>query len=188
MSSVRRRIIVLAVVVMFVLFGRVLGFSAQENDDPKKIDMIQFVEKMEKVDLEELVLLLVSDSLNTSVYEMLESPEDGMTVIVRMKIKSADDLAKSTLRTISVAAETFTTAPENEGKYPLKIEDLTEDKEPYLSQAYCEETMYGFKYGCDFSAEGYRFVATPEVTGETGSGVFVITTGGVFEEKEAEKN
>ena len=168
-----KKLLILLVFMMVVLFGFIQGVSAQENVDLKKIDMIEFVEKMERTNLEELVLQLVADSLNISVYEMLENPEQGVAVVQRMKMKDTDDLAKSTLWTLSVAAETFAVSIGKQGKFPLSIEDLTEDIPPFLSKGYCGETIEGFKYDCDFSSDEYRFVATPEV--------FVVTTGGLWE-------
>ncbi len=180
MRSVQEKLIVLLVFMMVVLISFSQITSAQENAVVKKPSMEEFLGELEKENLEWLVVELMANLLDTTTDDILDNPEKGIAIVNAVEIKGNDALAVSTLQTLSVAAETFTTAPENKGKYPKKIEDLTEDKEPYLLKRYCGETIYGFKYDCDFSAEEYRFVATPEVVGETGSGVFVITTGGVF--------
>jgi hypothetical protein len=168
---------------MLVSFGFSKIVLAQEIVDPQKFNMEEFLKNMDREELEGLTLGLIADSLNVSTGEVLNNPEKGMVVVRRMESRANDELAKSTLQALSVAAEAFTTAPENQGKYPQKIEDLTEDKEPYLNQKYCGEMLFGFKYDCEFSAEGYKLVATPVTVGETGTAIFEITTGGVFEEK-----
>jgi len=164
-----------------------LGFSeivlAQESADSQKFNMEEFLKNMDREELEGLTLELIADSLKVSTDEVLNNPEQGKAFMKKMEIKANDELAKSTLQTLSVAAETFTTDPENQGRYPQKIEDLTEDKESYLKQKYCGDTLFGFKYDCEFSSEGYKFVATSAIVGETGTAIFEITTGGVSKEK-----
>jgi len=172
-----KKLLIVLVFVIVVLFGFVQRASAQENAGSEEIDIMEFVENLDRDSLEELTLELLADSLGASVYEMLDDSKDAMAIVKRVRMSGNDDLAKSTLRTLSVAAETFATV---DGKYPQKTEDLTEDDEPYLSQGYCGETIAGYKYDCDFSSEGYRFVATPVMIGDAGTKTFIITTGGVF--------
>jgi len=105
------------------------------------------------------------------------SDTELMRFLTLREIESNDELAKSTIFSLSVAAETFATG--NNGNYPEFIEDLTEDEEPYLSKRYCGEEISGYKYVCEFSKESYKFVAIPIEVGVTGTETFTITTGGV---------
>ena len=54
--------------------------------------------------------------------------------LLRAKISANDALAKSTLRSLSTAAETFATA--NTGNYPGDIASLTTASPPYINKAY----------------------------------------------------
>ena len=99
--------------------------------------------------------------------------------LLRAKISANDALAKSTLRSLSTASETFATS--NSGSYPAFESDLTGATPPYLNTAYCGETIAGFVYACDFdTGSGYTHTATPDNIGTSGTTVFTITTGGVL--------
>ena len=101
--------------------------------------------------------------------------------LLRAKISANDALAKSTLRSLSTASETFATA--NTGNYPLNIASLTTATPPYLNKNYCDERISGFDYECDFmSGGGYAMTATPVQAGTSGTQSFTISTGGVLED------
>ncbi len=88
-------------------------------------------------------------------------------------------LARATLRSMSKAAEAY--ARKNNGAYPTSAQDLTEGKRPYLNTTYCGQTIAGYIYECFFSAETYKFSATPVQVGVTGTKAYTILPGGVFE-------
>ncbi len=98
--------------------------------------------------------------------------------LLRAKISANDALAQSTLRTISTAAETFSTA--NSGSYPANITALTGATPPYLNTAYCGTTIAGYTYTCTLATTSYSAVATPVTRGTTGSSTYTMTTGGVL--------
>src|ERR1051325_4245597 len=78
--------------------------------------------------------------------------------LLRAKISANDALAKSTLRSLSTASETFATA--QSGNYPGDIASLTGATPPYINKAYCTTTVSGFEYTCGFGAGGYTYTAT----------------------------
>jgi len=99
--------------------------------------------------------------------------------LLRAKISANDALAKSTLRTLSTASETFATA--NSGNYPAQITSLTTATPPYINKEYCGSTISGFGYNCDFGGgAAYTFTSTPVTVGTSGTTTFTITTGGVL--------
>jgi len=98
--------------------------------------------------------------------------------LLRAKISANDALAKSTLRSLSTASETFATA--NTGNYPSDSTSLTGATPPYLNTEYCGTTASGFAYTCTFGPGTYTFVATPVTVGTSGTTTFTITTGGVL--------
>lgn len=97
--------------------------------------------------------------------------------LLRARISANDALAKSTLRTLSTASETFTTGT---GNYPEQITSLTNATPPYVNKAYCDQTVSGFAYTCTFNTGYYTFVARPVATGTSGTTTFTITTGGIL--------
>jgi len=98
--------------------------------------------------------------------------------LLRAKISANDALAKSTLRTLSTASETFATA--NNGTYPVNEADLTTATPPYTNENYCALTSSGFAYTCTFGAGAYTYVATPVNAGTSGTTIFTMTTGGIL--------
>jgi len=87
-------------------------------------------------------------------------------------------LAKSTLRSLSTAAEMYATA--NDGKYPDRIEDLTEAVPPYLNRQYCDQTISGYEYICFFSKSGYDFFARQGKDERDLLPTYKMTTGGIL--------
>ena len=98
--------------------------------------------------------------------------------LLRAKISANDALAKSTLRSLSTASETFATS--NSGNYPTDVNSLTGATPPYINTDYCSQTLSGFTFTCGFGAGSYSFTATPVTAGTSGTTVFTITTGGVL--------
>ena len=98
--------------------------------------------------------------------------------LLRARISANDALSKSTLRTLSTASETFATA--NTGNYPSEISSLTGATPPYINKAYCNSTVSGFAYTCNWNLGYYTFTGTPVTIGTSGTTTFTITTGGVL--------
>lgn len=98
--------------------------------------------------------------------------------LLRAKISANDALAKSTLRSLSTASETFATA--NNGNYPANEAALTGATPPYINKPYCDTTASGFAFTCTFGTGTYQFVATPSVVNTTGTTTFTMATGGIL--------
>ena len=98
--------------------------------------------------------------------------------LLRAKISANDALAQSTLRTLSTASETFTTA--NNGNYPDDMTSLTGATPPYINTDYCSTTDAGYSFTCTNTAGGYTYVATPVTVGTSGTTTYTITTGGIL--------
>lgn len=98
--------------------------------------------------------------------------------LLRAKISANDALAQSTLRTLSTASETYTTA--NNGNYPTAQSALTTATPPYLNENFCSTTSSGFAFTCTFDDGGYTFVATPSAVGTSGTTIYTMTTGGIL--------
>jgi type IV pilus assembly protein PilA len=97
--------------------------------------------------------------------------------LLRAKISANDALAKSTLKTLSTAAETYSTA--QNGNYPSNITSLTGATPAYLNDEYCGTTISGFAYTCTWGTSSYSLQAAPVTAGTSGTTTFTITTGGV---------
>ncbi len=98
--------------------------------------------------------------------------------LLRARISANDALARSTLRTLSTAAETFATA--NNGNYPTWEGALVTANPPYTNRWYCGQSIAGFFYACSWSGAAYTFWAQPLIMGRTGSVTYVMQTGGVL--------
>lgn len=98
--------------------------------------------------------------------------------LLRARISANDALAKSTLRSLSTAAESFATA--NAGNYPADMTALVEATPPYINNDYCDQTISGYAYTCDLDVGSYTFTATPVTEGTTGTTTYTIATGGVL--------
>ena len=98
--------------------------------------------------------------------------------LLRARISANDALAKSTLRTISTASETFGTA--NSGNYPAAENDLITATPPYLNKTYCAKTLSGFSFTCTWGTGGYTVTATPVTVGTSGTTTFTVSTGGIL--------
>ena len=98
--------------------------------------------------------------------------------LLRARISANDTSAKTTIRTLSTAAETFGTA--NNGNYPGDETSLTNATPKFLNTSYCGTTVAGFTYVCTMSNTGYTFVAVPVSVGTSGTTTYTIQTGGVI--------
>ena len=94
--------------------------------------------------------------------------------ITPQNIKFDAQNIKSILRTMSTSAETYMTC---NNVYPSKVEDLLYDKTPYINRRYCDETIDGYRFQCDFLSSGYTIKAVP-VEGNLGLATYLIKTGG----------
>ncbi|MBF0511998.1 MAG: prepilin-type N-terminal cleavage/methylation domain-containing protein [Candidatus Omnitrophica bacterium] len=98
------------------------------------------------------------------------------------KIVANDSLAKSTLRAISIAAESY--KKDHDESYPANALALVAPlaNPPYLNTDYCTNSprILGYYYTCNFSRKGYKITATPVVKGSTGTREETITTGSVL--------
>ena len=102
--------------------------------------------------------------------------------LLRAKVSANEALAKSTVRAISTAAESYGTA--HNGNYPAAVADLTGATPAYLNVDYCTGTpaISGYTYTCTFAADSYSIVAAPVTVGTTGNLTYTIVTGGVLTE------
>jgi prepilin-type N-terminal cleavage/methylation domain-containing protein len=100
--------------------------------------------------------------------------------LLRARITSNDALAKSTLKALSTASETYATA--QSGSYPTEITSLTTATPSYINENYCAGTpIAGFNYDCSgMTAGSYTITATPVTVGNSGTTTYTITTGGVL--------
>jgi type IV pilus assembly protein PilA len=100
--------------------------------------------------------------------------------LLRAKISANDTLAKSTLRTLSTASETFGTT--NSGAYPTSESDLTDATPKYINAPYCDQDISGFHYTCNFDSAGagYTILAEPLTPGTSGTQTYTISTGGIL--------
>ncbi len=99
--------------------------------------------------------------------------------LLRAKISANDALAQSTLRTLSTASETYTTA--NNGNYPTSESALTTATPPYLNENYCSTTVSGFAFTCNWNVGAYTFYAVPTAYGTSGTTSFTMSTGGILQ-------
>lgn len=97
--------------------------------------------------------------------------------------------AKATCRSLSTAAETFSTS--NSGAYPDIVGVIgppATGLTAFIASAsnYCADAVggatavQGYNYACTLSVGGYTFVATPVTSGTTGSVTYTASTGGVL--------
>lgn len=96
--------------------------------------------------------------------------------LLRARISANDTSAKTTLKTLSTAAETYGTA--NNGNYPTDETSLTNATPKFLNKAYCATTVAGFNFTCTWGTGGYTVIGAPVGT-NTGTGTYTISSGGV---------
>lgn len=99
--------------------------------------------------------------------------------LLRARTSSNEALARSTLKTISNACESY--AAVNFGQYPTAMADLMGIAPPYLNQDYTVAPRQGYNFACDnLAITGYSCTATPVACNRTGTKNFTITTGAVL--------
>ena len=98
--------------------------------------------------------------------------------LLRAKISANDALAKSTLRTMSTASETYATAAN--GNYPGNMTSLTGATPPYVNNDYCGQTVSGFTFACTNGAGVYTYTATPVTVGTSGTTTYTMNVGGIL--------
>lgn len=93
--------------------------------------------------------------------------------------------AKATVRSLSTAAETYSTS--HSGAYATAVTGAGSLTDFMASAAnYCTNAtggttaVQGYNYACTLTAGGYTFVATPVTVGTTGSVTYTSSTGGVL--------
>ncbi len=106
--------------------------------------------------------------------------------LLKAKISANEAIAKGTLQTLSTASEKYAT--DNHGSYPTSLLDLTSANLPYLNSNYCDESIKGYTYQCEFHSDGYSFKATPEYPGSSGFKSYTIKTGGELTATEGYQN
>jgi len=104
--------------------------------------------------------------------------------LLRARITANESAAQATLRTISVAIETYAAA--NSGVYPdaeskLLPASLDGTADPlYLNKAYDGVIESGYKYAYTLTATGYTVTARPTSCTTSGTKSFTVSTGGVL--------
>ena len=100
--------------------------------------------------------------------------------LLRARLSANDALAKSTLRAMSTAAESW--ASDNNGNYPAVIGDLTGADPAYLNKDYTANGPHsGYNYTFA-TTDGYTFTAAPDDCGTSGTKSLSIVAGGVLTE------
>jgi prepilin-type N-terminal cleavage/methylation domain-containing protein len=104
--------------------------------------------------------------------------------LLRSRMTANESAAQATLRTISVAIETYAAA--NNGVYPDAESKLlpaslggTADP-PYLNKAYDGVTASGYKYAYTLADTGYTVTARPTSCTTSGTKSFTVSTGRVL--------
>jgi type II secretory pathway pseudopilin PulG len=100
------------------------------------------------------------------------------------RMRANESSARAALKTISTALEAY--AEEGKQGYPTDISLLITAEPPYLNRNYIANSLVqGYNFACEFlDINGYSCSAKPEICGQTGSGIYTITTGGVFTERD----
>ena len=101
--------------------------------------------------------------------------------LLKAKISANEALAQSTLRAMSTANETYSSA--HSGDYGASMDVLTEGDPGYIEIDYCADgnnTYSGYTFECTMDENGYTFTAEPTNPGTTGTKNFTIVTGGVL--------
>ncbi len=99
--------------------------------------------------------------------------------LLRAKIAANDASAKTDLRTLSTASETYANA--NNGDYPTDIADLTGATPPYVVNLNpCNTQKSGYNFVCTMDSVGYTFIASPISVGGSGTTTYTIVTGGIL--------
>ncbi|MCX5700828.1 MAG: prepilin-type N-terminal cleavage/methylation domain-containing protein [Candidatus Omnitrophica bacterium] len=95
--------------------------------------------------------------------------------LLSARITANTAAAKANVRSLSTAAETFSTG--HNGAYPVDVTELA----TFIGSApsYCGQTTQGYTYTCTLASTGYTISAAP-VSAQTGTTTYTATTGGVL--------
>jgi type IV pilus assembly protein PilA len=93
--------------------------------------------------------------------------------LLQARITANTAAAKANVRSLSTAAETYSTA--HAGAYPADTAALA----TFIASAssYCGNMVQGYNYVCNLASTGYTIVATAAST-QTGTLTYTATTGG----------
>lgn len=96
--------------------------------------------------------------------------------VLRARMTANESIAKANLRMVSNALENY--ANMNSGLFPTSENVLISGNLPYIGRGYCGETIYGYKYGCYLSKDGYLIAAVPLDPDVNGRYDYSFYTGG----------
>ncbi len=95
--------------------------------------------------------------------------------LLRARMVAQEKSIVSTLKYISSAFESY--ADQNNKIYPLNEESLVVGNQQYMSTAYNNKVLYGYKITEALSTSGYSIIAEP-LTCLPGGKIFIVNTGG----------
>jgi len=105
--------------------------------------------------------------------------------LLAARISANESAAKTTVRNLSIAAETFSIR--HNSTYPTTVSAGGLQDFIITAPNFCTNTdgvpgaeIQGYRYSCTLTAGGYRFVAAPITLGTTGNVTYTATTGEVF--------
>jgi prepilin-type N-terminal cleavage/methylation domain-containing protein len=106
----------------------------------------------------------------------------AIPAVLRARMVANESVAQANLKTLAVAAETFSAA--NSGTYPAARDELT----GYAASTpdFCADvaggttSRQGYNYSCTSAAGGYTFTAEATNCNFTGTRDFTITTGSIL--------
>ena len=98
--------------------------------------------------------------------------------LLRARLSANEALAKSTVRAISTAAESYSS--DFSGTYPPTYGDMTAVTPPYVNRDYPSDSpVSGYNYSYTLAAGIYEVEASPE-SASTGVKTYCVTSGGVL--------
>ena len=107
----------------------------------------------------------------------------AIPAVLRARMVANESVAQANLKTLAVAAETFSAA--NSGTYPATRDELT----GYAASTpdFCADvagggvtSRQGYNYSCTSAVGGYIFIAEATNCNFTGTRDFTITTGSIL--------
>ncbi len=121
------------------------------------------------------------ESLDTN--ELEENDIDAaIKRLLDQRLSANDALARSNLKSISLAIESF--RANNNGYFPVIKEELLLGEKPYLLEFPHGRKIEGHYFSITLHCDGYELIATPTECGESGSKNIIVTPGGKINEEE----